>query len=336
MAAILLPGVDANLKIRDVSKAFIFARAEELSFFTMAPKGSPPESDLFEHLFKTRLTPTDSAVVDGVDVVDADLTNNEANKSRIQRRIQKGRVAIGVGDIANQVVKEYGIPTNLMTDNMSDGMCLARENMELTCLKDGDSVPDDGTLANKTRGIANGIRSANPAGSPDLPLPTAALTPTASIVTGVSNIADTTQFSETIFRTIMRSIATTGYKKGTWDIFCTPATMDALTAFFTQAPSNSTSPVILRRFNQASTDTAITFEVMTYQTPAGKVRFHQHYLLPTGVHALIVDMTMVKIRTKLAPVTYDLPYLGGKRKKIIEYIFGLQDENPQSHGKITT
>ena len=335
MSALLLPGVDPDLKIRDVSKAFILARAEECSFFTMAPKGPAPESDLFEHLFKKRFTPTDSAVVDGADVVDADLTNNEANKFRIQRRIQKGRVAIGVGDIAQQVVKEYGVPTNLMSDNMADGMILARENMELTCLKDGDSVPDNGTLANKTRGLTNDIRSANPGGG-DLELPTATLTPAASIVTGISDITDTAQFNEAIFRAVMRSIAVTGYRKGSWDVFCSPDCLDAMTKFFTQAPSNSTSPVILRRFNQASTDENITFEVMTYQTPSGKVRFHQHYQLPAGVHALVVDMSMIKIRPKLAPVTYDLPYLGGKRKKIIEYIFGLQNENPQAHGKFTT
>lgn len=336
MSSLNLPGVNAGLKIRDVSKAFLYARKEECSFFTMAPKGAAPESDLFEHLWKKRFTPSDLAVVDGVDVTDSDLTNNEGNKYYIQRRVQKGRVAIGVGDIANQVVREYGIPSNLLADNLMDGIVLARESIELTCLKDGDSQPDDGTLPNKTRGMASDIRSANPGGSPDLPLPTAALTPAASIVSGITDITDVTQFNEAVFRAIMTSIAKTGYKKGSWDVFCTPDTMNALTAFFTQAASNSTTPVTLRRFVTDAEDQAdIVFEVMSYRTPSGVVRFHQHYLLPSGVFALIVDMSMVKIRTKLAPITYDLPYLGGKRKKIIEYIFGLQDDNPQAHGKIT-
>lgn len=317
---------------RDVSRAFTMARAEENSFTTMARKGPRPRSTLYEWPFKTRFTPTDNAVTDGVDVVNADFINNESNKSMLQGRLQKGRVAIAVSDMAQEFGVEYAAP-DLLADNMMDGIILARENLETTCLKATDSNamndPVAGTPA-RMRGMASWIRTAN---GVDLPVPAAALCPAGNIIAGIPD--PTGVITDTNFNAIMQSIVTAAFAKGTWDVYVTP-TMMAVIDGYSNMGTISGSTVPLRRFNKDMADDTITMQVRFYQTSFGKLRFHLHYALPTGVHALIVQMDHVALRPGYPVRTRELPYLGGGNKRIIEYVMGLDVTNPRSCGKITT
>jgi pantothenate kinase type III len=68
----------------------------------------------------------------------------------------------------------------------------------------------------------------------------------------------------------------------------------------------------------------------------GKFYLHTHFSLPSGVHALIVDMDMVQIRPVRTPKLTKLEYRGGKHVEFFEQVFGTQVDNPRSHGKITT
>jgi len=84
-------------------------------------------------------------------------------------------------------------------------------------------------------------------------------------------------------------------------------------------------------------------EVRFYQTSFGKLRFHLHYTLPTAgvagstvtVHALIVQMDHMMLRPGYPVRTRELPYLGGGYRRIIEWVDGLDCNNPRAHGKIT-
>lgn len=325
-------------RIRDVSHAFTYTRAEFYPVSTMIRKGPKPKSSLYEMPFKQRFTPTDSAIADNQDVTAADFINNESNKAMLQGRVQKGRVAIGVGDIAQEVGEEYAA-SDLLADNMSDGMIQARENTELTILKDGDSCAANDPVfgpAMHLRGIANWIRSANPGGSPDLPIPTIALCPATSIVSVATSLSgNINNVTDTVFNQIMQSIATAAFMKGVWDVFVTPAMMAVIDGYTNVAQvSNTTVP--LRRFNKDMGDTTISMEVRFYQTSFGRIRFHLHYSLPDGVYALIVQMEHWALRPGYPIRTRELPYLGGSYRRIIEYINGLDTTNPRSNGKITT
>jgi hypothetical protein len=98
----------------------------------------------------------------------------------------------------------------------------------------------------------------------------------------------------------------------------------------------SGSTVPLRRFNKDMADATITMEVRFYQTSFGKLRFHLHFNLPAGVHALIVQMEQWSLRPGYPIRTAKLPYLGGGDKRIIEWLNGLDCKNPRANGKITT
>ncbi len=351
MSTLLDSDISSVQRVRDVSPVFTLARAVENPFSTMCPKGAKPRSTLFEQPFKQRITPVDSAVPDGVDVQTGELSNNEANKAMLQARLQKGRVAISISDLADEFGDEYAAH-NLMADNMTDAIIAARENLEVTCLKgtasgnSGDSqayggayIPPGGIFTTgpaMTRGIGSWIRSANPAGTPDLPINALALTPSGNIQTGVAS-ASTLQ--DTDFNTIMQSIATAARMKGTWDVFLSPdatAMVDAWTRAGQITTVSGNQNVPLRRFNNNMADGTIAMEVRMFLTSFGKLRFHTHYSLPSNIHCYIVMMDQVVLRPGYAPRTRELPYQGGGYKRIVEYVYGLIATNPRSHGMITT
>lgn len=332
MAVLLDRDKSATFRRRDVSQSFTLARAEENPASTMIKKGKKPKASLYEWGFKTRHTPSDNAVEDGLDVQDAEFLNNEANKAMLQGRIQKGRVAIGVSDIAEELADEHMVGDSMLADNRADAIVLCRENLEVTILKNGDSQPNSAGNPHKLRGLANWIRSANPGGSPDLPVPASALTPAGNILTGKATASLVT---EDEFRAIMQSIATTCRQKGIWDVFVSPA-MAAVITNWQRTGDVTATTAPLRRFTAAQGSDTIQFSVRFYESDFGKLRFHTHFSLPAGVHALVVDMSSLSLRPVRPPNIKELEYRGGGRKEIMEYIYGLEVTNPQSHGKITT
>lgn len=336
-------------RVRDVSNVFTMARAIFTPFKTQCRKGPKPRSTLFESPFKQRITPVDSAIGDNFDVATAELGNNEQNKCMLQGRLQKGRVAIGISDLANEFGEEYAA-SNLKADNLRDAVIAAGENLEVTCLKgstgnaNGDSQPYGGAYVPAgqttgpmlTRGFGSWIRSANPAGTPDLPINALALTPATNILSG---IADPTTLTDLDLNNIMHSISLAARMTGTWDVYCSPAftkVLDQLTRNGVAVTSGSSQNVPLRRFNNDMKDGTIQMQVRQYLTSAGMMRFHLHFTLPSNVHCYIVNHDHVELRPGYAPRTRDLPYLGGSYRTIVEYVYGLMVNNPLAHGMITT
>jgi hypothetical protein len=335
MGAVFDRNISGLLRVRDVSRSFTVARAVDNPVSTMIKKGAKPKSSLYEWLFRTRHTPSDIAVADGQDVTGNDVINNQGNKFMLQGRIQKGWVPYGVGDIAQELVEEYGV-TNLLADNAEDAMNLARENLELMILKNSDSQPETGNTsatASKMRGITNWIRPANPGGG-DLEINVNALTPAGNVVSGKANAA---AIAETDFRGVMKSIAKTSRMSNhTWDVLLTPDAKEVFTDYTRTQTVTGDTQVPLRRFNRDQKDSTIGMNVLFYESDHGKLRLHTHYSLPDGVHSLILDMNHLALRPVRAPRTGDLPFQGGTILKLIDYIYGLEVSNPQAHGKITT
>lgn len=335
MAAIYDKDISSLLRVRDVSGSFTLARAVETPVATMIKKGPKPKSTLFEFPYKQRHAPTDVGIADGQDVADADLINNESNKAMLQARLQKGWVPYGVGDVAAEFVAEYGGITDLLADNAEDAMNLAKEKLEVMILKDGDSRAETGnTTATSalTRGLTSWIRSA--AGAGDLPPNAIALSPAANIVSGKAT-ADLV--TEDDFRGVMQSIATAARKSGfTWDVFMSPLMKVTASNWTRTATVPAATTVPLRRFNSGMGDGKLTLNVVAYESDFGTLRFHTHFSLPANVHALVLDMSTVQLRPGRAPRSGDLPFLGGTVKKLIDFIYGNQMDNPKCNGKITT
>jgi hypothetical protein len=334
MAALLETGINPQLRRRDVSNTFILTRAEENPASSMIKKGAKPKSTLFEWPGKTRHTPSDNAVSDGKDVEDADVINNESNKALLQGRVQKQRVAFGVSDLVEELGDEFAVSGGLLADNRADALVLMRENMEVTLLKTGDSQGYiDVSNPMKTRGIASWVRTANPS-DPDLPIPASFLCPSGNVLTGQSAATDVT---EEELLDILQSIATASRQMKNLHVFATPAMRRHISSWLKFTPESS-GKVLVRRFNNdvKSNGTEIAMTVDRIVCDFGKFYLHTHFSLPSGVHALIVDMDMVQIRPVRTPKLTKLEYRGGKHVEFFEQVFGTQVDNPRSHGKITT
>lgn len=331
MAALLDNAIDPKGRIRDVSNTFIMLRVEECPVTGMAKKGPKPKSTLYEWRVKGKFTPSDSAIAEGVDVQDSEIINNESLKYVVQGRTQKGRVVIGVDDVAEELGDEYAVNGGLVADNLMDGLIMARENMELSILKNSNSAPYiDGSNPRKLRGLTYWARTSN-AASADLPIPTAVLSPSGNIVSGKAVATDVTEEN---FITILQSIATASRRMHNLHVFATPALRARISSLTKFTPAQSTD-LLTRRFNQTDLK-AITMTVERMECDFGKFYLHTHFSLPSGVHALLLDMDMVQLRMTRNPSASKLPYLGGVRKTMIEYILGLECSNPQAIGKITT
>lgn len=335
MSALLDKNINPQLRRRDVSNTFTVTRAEETPFSSMIRKGPKPKSTLFEYPIKVRHTPSDNAVADGVDVSDGDVINNEANKKLIQARVQKGRVAYGVSDLAEELGEEYAVSGGLLADNRVDALVLCKENLEVTLLKTGDSQAHiDNSNPMKTRGLCSHVRTSNPTDG-DLPLPSIALAPSGNILSGQTNASDVT---EEELLDVLQSIATAARQMKTVHVLASPAMRRTISGWMKFAPEVS-GKVNVRHFNQEvekGKANELTLTVDRVTCDFGKFFLHTHFSLPSGVHAIIVDMEMVQLRAVRTPKLTKLEYRGGKHVEFFEQVSGLEVSNPRCCGKVTT
>lgn len=335
MPALLDKDLNPQLRRRDVSNTFTVTRAEETPVSSLIRKGPKPKSTLFEYPIKVRHTPSDNAVADGKDVEDGDVINNEANKKLIQARVQKGRVAFGVSDLAEELGDEYAVSGGLLADNRVDALVLAKENMETTLLKTGDSRAHiDNANPMLTRGLCSFIRTANPA-NPDLPLPDIALCPAGNILTGQATAAAVT---EEELLDVLQSIATAARAMKTVHVFASPAMRRQISSWLKFTPE-SAGNVLVRQFNntvEKGKPNELTITVDRITCDFGKFYLHTHFSLPAGVHAIVADMDMMELRPVRTPKLTKLEYRGGKHTEFFEYVVGLEVSNPRCFGKITT
>ena len=334
MASFLDRDASASFRVRDVSRSFTLSTAEHTPFTTMCPKGARPKSSLYEWPHRSAHTPTDSAIEDGVDVQTSEYINNNSNKAMLQGRVQKGRVAIAVGDLAMELTREYGDGgDNLLAQNRTDALRMARENLEVTLLKNSDSNAESSGTPGKLRGLAFWIRSSN-SGVTDTAIPSAALCAAGQIVSGAATAAAVTEDN---VRAIMRTIATNKQISGGmgWDVFVTPSMKEVFSNWARTGDITETT-VPLRRFNAPADGSTIKLDVRFYEGDFGKARLHTHFSLPSGHHAIFSRMDSVAIRPVRNPRLGALEYRGGAHVEFIEYILGLEVSDPRCHGKITT
>ena len=332
MPALLDGGISATFRRRDISKSYTLASAVEASFSTMAPMGDTPSSTLIEWGFKTRFAPSDNAINDGEDVQASELINNGANKHMMYGRLQKGRVVIGIDDMAETFGNEYMTDGKLEADNVKDAIILARENGEVSHLKTGDSTPFvSGTSQRRLRGLANWCRSANPVGG-DLDVPAAALTPAAQIIGSIASVSDMTQAQ---FLGIMASMVTAARGNKNLHVFTSAAGRIAISGWTQFAPTQA-GKVAVHSWQNNPKEKTITLTVDRIVCDVGEFFLHTHHMLPAGVHVLFVDMSAVKKRPGRKPTLTRLEYRGGVRQTMVEYVLGLEVNNPRLLGKITT
>jgi hypothetical protein len=308
----------------------MYLTAEHTPILSRIKKGSKPRNTLVEYPFKSRFAATENAVVDGTDVVSGDLKNNSANKGMLSSRTQQLREAVGVTKRAQLAGVEY-TTADLYADSLMDMMIKMKEDAELMIIRDQNSVAGSDSVAEKTRGLLNWIRTANPGANNDLPVPTAALCASGQIVASKAAASDVT---EDDFRGVLQAIATlsrTAGRKVT--AYLSPAMKTAFSNF-TRTGSTASNTLPLRRFDQQPGK--LSLNVTIYDGDFGTVMLVPHFALPSGIHALLISEDEYCLRPLQNFQHTKLPFEGGSYKGFIDAFFALQVDNPQAFGKITT
>jgi hypothetical protein len=199
-------------------------------------------------------------------------------------------------------------------------------------LANSDSVNQTGSVGFVTRGMTNWIGRQESTG--DLPLPAAWIkTPSASILTGQAAATDVTEME---IRTVLKSIYQQGYKSRNLICFATLDFAEAFNAFvYTQTQSATVLP--LRRFVADQSDGELKLNVNRYACGWGNFLIVPCVdTLPSGVHALFIDLDEVDMTFIQNSTLYELEDKGAGRNGYMDYIAALRCWNPRAHAKITT
>jgi hypothetical protein len=171
-----------------------------------------------------------------------------------------------------------------------------------------------------------------------LPVPTAFLTPSASI-----DSTATASLTESLVKGVLESVFTQYGKSQDLDLVCGTALKKAFTGF-TQTSSGSTNTQVnLRTFNQDISEKKITSNILVYEGDFNTVRLHTSLLLAqTGTSSpsntgkargYVLAMDRLALSWGWQPKVTPLAADGSGPRAMIEAVIGLVCKNPNVLGK---
>jgi len=319
-------------KREDLADIIAVVDAKKTILTTMIPKGSKPTNTKFAWQADKYDTADTAGVVDGTDV----STYEDAAKDRakLENHVQHFRREPRVTLMAEEVSVVAGV-SDPDPQGVKGGTEFARakakklielkRDMETALLGDNEAQEDNGSVPYKTRGIGKFLQATAQA---YLPVPTAYLTPSASIY--ASGVAD---FDEDDLRALLQS---RWEQVGTSDsnlIGILGSDVKNRITDFTRYVPTVTNFTSVRAYDHGK-DTKFASVVDFYQGDYGTVELMLSSFLPDNKRGYLLDMDFVELRTHTAPRSKPLPDLGGGPRCLIETIVGLAVKNPLAHCKI--
>lgn len=309
-------------KREDLSDIIAVADAKGTPFTSMIRKGNKPTNTLSEWQADGYDEPNTDGVLDGKDV--ETFEDAAANRERIGGRVQKFWRTPMVTDMAETVSNPAGVKSEFSAAKAKKSVEIKRD-MEAAFLSDNDSQPQSGSNPYKTRGMGKWLDSAAQA---DLPVPEAYRTPAGSIFSSALS-----GFTEDSLRTLLQSryeqCGTTDQLVG----FVGTDLKKAISDFVRYAPDKASNSHV-RRFNQQTSEAAISTTVDFYESDFGSVELHLSSFVPNTKRGYFVDMRLVEMRANRLPGFVGLENRGGGPRGIIDAIVMLCVLNPLAHCKV--
>lgn len=319
-------------KREDLADIISVVDAKKCILTSLIAKGKKPTNTKFAWQADNYATPTTVGVVDGTDV--AAYEDAAENRGKLENHVQLFRRTPMVTQMAEEVSVVAGI-----SDADSQGVAGSTEfarakakktvelkrDIETTLLSDNEAQEDNGTNAYKTRGIGKFLQSTQQS---YLPVPTAFLTPAASIFS-----AGYLTFDEDDLRALLQSRWTqTGAADANLVGILSANIKNRITDFTRWVP-NVSNFTISRAYNPTNTRKVETV-VDVYSGDYGTIELMLSSFMPDAYRGYIVDPAYLELRTHTMPRIKPLPDLGGGPRALIEAIVGLCVKNPQAHAKI--
>jgi hypothetical protein len=319
-------------KREDLSDIISVVDAKKCVLTSLIAKGKKPTNTKFSWQADNYATPSTAGVVDGTDV--SAYEDAAENRGKLENHVQLFRRTPMVTQMAEEVSVVAGIndsDPNGVAGSTEFARAKAKKVVELkrdieqTLLSDNEAQEDNGTNAYKTRGLGKFLQSS---AQSYLPVPTAFLTPAASIFS-----SGYLTFDEDDMRALLQS---RWEKTGAADanlVGILSANIKNRITDFTRWVPNVSNFTIARAYNPANTS-KVESKVDVYSGDFGTVELMLSSFLPDAYRGYIIDPSYVELRTHTAPRIKPLPDLGGGPRALIEAIVGLCVKNPQAHAKI--
>jgi len=335
---------------RDLLDAITLVDSKETPFFSLCPKGSAPTNILFEWPVDKQLAPTDSAVIDGVDLAhnataaNSDFDNAQGDYDVLSNRVQWFREQALVSKLTQNVQNQAGI-SNHKNYAVRKKLLQLKRIIEATMCADaftcdgddftGDVVTGSATAANRTRSLGLFIDSSS------ANIPAAYRTPAASIHSGEA----ASGLTEAEVNAVMQSIyEETGQSK----VFTLLAGPNLKSRFkdYTATQFGSTNVAsAVKVFNQDMKSKKIINTVNVYEGDFSTIEilptlWNANSLGKTGTnlgdkakgYGYVLNPELLELRFNQMPTVTDLVDNGGGPRFAVDTICGLVVKNPLGLG----
>ena len=310
-------------KREDLADYITLVDAKDTPVTSMIPKGNKPGNTLLQWQADNMPSPSTDGSVDGVDV--SSYENLNSGRAVLTNYIQVFQRAIRVSPLSVDVSIVAGLRDEL-AGMVAKSIKVLKRDMEATICSDNAAVVDNGTVAYKTKAL--GVWIANAAGTV-APIPTAYLTPTASI-----NTTATASFAETDAQGVLTSIyGQTGQMK-TYDTVVGPTLKRAFSnLLYTATASGTDAYSSIRTLQRDAFSDTISSSVDLFEGDFGSLRLHPTLFNQNAFRGYVLDMDLLELRYTNLPQVTELPDAGGGPARLIKAVAGLVCKNPLGLGK---
>jgi len=271
---------------------------------------------------------------DGV-LTNADVTTFDdpaKNRVLLSGRAQKFRRSIKVDDFAQNVDNIAGVGKKKeMARGVSRALIELKRDMESAFCSSNESQEQSGASPYKTRGLGSWISSS---AQTDLPVPTAFLTPSASI-----NATGTASLTEADVAAVLQSVYEQTGTIDTMDLVTGPNLKKRFSEF-TRYSSGTNTALSTRQYTASLNDRTVISTVDTYIGDFGTIN-----LVPTLFNAkdaaaavqsargYLLNFEMLEARYGRRPRFQELEDQGGGPRGLVDAIAALVCWNPKGLGK---
>jgi hypothetical protein len=312
-------------KREDLADYITLVDAKDTPVTSMIPKGNKPGNTLLQWQADNMPTPSTDGSVDGVDVGSSDYQNLNSGRAILTNYIQVFQRAIRVSPLSVDVSIVAGLRDEL-AGMVAKGIKVLKRDMEATVCSDNAAVVDNGTAAYKTKAL--GVWIANAAGTV-APIPTAYLTPTASI-----NTTATASFAETDAQGVLTSIYNQTGQMKTYDTVVGPTLKRAFSnLLYTATASGTNAYASIRTLQRDAFSDTISSSVDLFEGDFGSLRLHPTLFNANAFRGYVLDMDLLELRYTNLPEVTELPDAGGGPARLIKAVAGLVCKSPLGLGK---
>ena len=320
---------------RDVKPSFTMQIAMKYPFVGRLKKAPKPKSNIIEFPLKTFDAPKTTGVIDGVDITENDIENNQSNRTMLANRYQKIWRVPGVSDEAEDI-QQYAVMGSAMQDNVRDKTLELWRDFEATIKSDNESVASANGVASLLRGLTRITSNADACFTDAATTPASAYrTPTGSIITGK---AAATNVTEDDLLALILSISKARFEENDILCICTPDMRLRADKFSRTDENYSSSTFPVYRFDQKK-EGEIKFAVKKFESSAGSADLMTDYYMPLdhggqAVHLLACVPELLELGTIRAPRFRLLEDRGGGPRGICDAKLTLEYLAPNGLGVI--